>query len=35
VLHTWSGPYIQRAPATLGPCHCFTKCCLAQTTPRI
>ena len=21
VLHTWTGPYIQRAPATLGPCR--------------
>ena len=31
VLHTWSGPYIQRAPANLGPCRCFTDCCLAQT----
>jgi hypothetical protein len=35
VLHTWSGPYIQRAPATLGPGSCFTNCCLAQTTPGI
>jgi len=25
VLHTWSDPYIQRAPATLGPCR--SKCC--------
>jgi hypothetical protein len=33
VLHTWSGPYIQRAPATLGPCRCFRNCRLAQTTP--
>jgi hypothetical protein len=24
VLHTWSGPYVQRAPATLGPCRCLT-----------
>jgi hypothetical protein len=35
VLHTWSGPYIQRAPATLGPCRCFTNCRLARTTPGI
>jgi len=35
VLHTWSGPYIQRAPATLGPCRCFANCYLAQTTPGI
>jgi hypothetical protein len=35
VLHTISGPYIQRAPATLGACRCFTSCCLAQTTPGI
>jgi hypothetical protein len=35
VLHTWSGPYIQRAPATLRPCHCLANCCLAHTTPGI
>jgi hypothetical protein len=35
VLHTWSGPYIQRAPAILGPCRCFTNCCLAEPTPGI
>ena len=35
VLHTWSGLYIQRAPATLGPCHCLANCCLAHTTPSI
>jgi hypothetical protein len=33
VLHTWSDPYIQRAPATSGPCR--ANCCLAQTTPDI
>jgi hypothetical protein len=35
VLHTWPGPYMQRAPATLGPCRCFTNCCLAENTPGI
>jgi hypothetical protein len=33
VLHIWSGPYIQRAPATLGPCRCFANAALRRPRP--